>query len=152
MSYGYWKLGARQQAILCDREMQGIYGSYTTSLKCNSELWLAAFTKCMTVKETEKLSLNIELSGSLILSLYIYVYKSFYCYKCTPLDIFYKSDFRDWHHCNFFITATYGSLPCCQNMATFQPQGTAGLNLKLRLFSNIDTEFYYTPSDTIKEK
>lgn len=106
----------------------------------------------MTVKETEKLSLNIELSGSLILSLSLYVYKSFYCYKCTPLDIFYKSDFRDWHHCNFFITATYGSLPCCQNMATFQPQGTAGLNLKLRLFSNIDTEFYYTPSDTIKEK
>lgn len=34
----------------------------------------------------------------------------------------------------------------------FQPQGTAGLNLKLRLFSNIDPEFYFTPSDTIKKK
>lgn len=45
--YGYWKLEARQQAILCDGEMQWIYVLYTTSLK-NSELWLAAFTKCVT--------------------------------------------------------------------------------------------------------
>lgn len=148
LSYGYWKLGASQQAVLCNGEMQWIYLLHTTSLKSNSELWLAAFTKCVTVKETEELSLNIDLSGFFILD----IYKSLYCYKYTPLDIFYKSDFRDWHQYNFFITATYGSLPCCQNMAVFQPQGTAGLNLKLRLFSNIDTEFYFTPSDTIKKK
>lgn len=67
LSYGYWKLGARQQAILCNREVQWIYVLYTTSLKNNRELWLVAFTKCVTVKETEKLSLNIDLSGSFIL-------------------------------------------------------------------------------------
>lgn len=68
LSYSYWKLGARQQAILCNREMQWIYVLYTISLKNNSELLLAAFTKCVTVKETEKLSLNIDLSGTFILS------------------------------------------------------------------------------------
>lgn len=36
-------------------------------------------------------------------------------------------------------------------MAMFQPQGTAGLNLKLRLLSNINTEFCVTPSDTMKK-
>lgn len=54
LSYGNWKQGARQQAMLCNGEMQWIYVLYTTSLKNNTELWLAAFT----VKEIEKLSLN----------------------------------------------------------------------------------------------
>jgi len=66
-SYGYRKLGARQQAILCNGETQWISVLYTTSCKNNSELWLVAFKKCVTVKETEKLSLNIDLSGSFIL-------------------------------------------------------------------------------------
>lgn len=48
--------------------MQWIYVLYTISFKNNSELLLTAFTKYVTVKETEKLSLNIDLSGAFILS------------------------------------------------------------------------------------
>lgn len=80
LSYGNWKLGARQQAILCNTEMQWIYVSYTTSLKNNSELWLAVFA----VEETEKLSLNKGLSSSFTLALS----KSLYFHKYAPLYIF----------------------------------------------------------------
>lgn len=130
----------------------GKWNGFMVYIFSQEQLWIAASatTKYMTARDKKKCLVDrkINLSGSFIL----YTYISLYCYKYTPLDIFYKSDFKDWHQCNFFITATYGSLPCCQNMAMFQPQGTAGLNLKLRLFSNIDPEFYFTPSDTIKEK
>lgn len=142
---GCWKLGARQQAILCNREMEWIYGLYP-SLE-NSELQLVASTKCMTFRD-RKIILKYRL---------VTLFYASYIFKLILLQVyslryFFMSDFRDWHQCNFFIATTYGRLPRCQNMDMFQPQGTAGLNLKLRLFSNIDPEFYFTPSDTIKKK
>lgn len=86
---GCWKLGARQQAILCNREMEWIYGLYP-SLKNNSELQLVVSLKCMTVRDRRmilKYRLVALFYASYIFKLILLQVYSLRYFLCLTLEI-----------------------------------------------------------------